>query len=215
MKIRYTKDDMRQAAELDAMNGVQRAVKRLADVSLAFVGLVVVAPVAFVITLRLKLQGGGSVFFRQERIGRCGRPFMIIKFRTMADDAEADGPKLASDCVSAAQTGFQRNLRRWHLDELPQLWNVLCGDMSVVGPRPERAFFIEKIMDEDARYALLFRLRPGLTSEATLSNGYTDTLQKMLLRLELDLNYLRTRSLRTDAGIIMRTLINIISRKEF
>lgn len=213
--IQYTTDDALTAAELDGMNGVERALKRLADIFMAAVGLIVLSPLALMIAARLMLLRNGPVFYRQERIGRRGRPFMICKFRTMSDGAETDGPKVSFDCAAEAQTPFQCRLRRLHLDELPQLWNVLRGDMSVVGPRPERAFFIKKIMAHDARYPLLFRLRPGLTSEATLRNGYTDTLQKMLCRLNMDLDYLRTRSFRVDVGIILRTVSYMIRRKEF
>lgn len=197
------------------MGSTQRAMKRAADVLMALLGLAVLSPLFLLIALRLKAQRNGPVIFRQERIGLGGCPFMIYKFRTMCDGAEADGPKLTGGGAAAVQTDFERFLRSHHLDELPQLWNVLRGDMSVVGPRPERAFFIRRIMERDARYALLYHMRPGLTSDATLRNGYTDTMEKMLIRLDMDINYLRTRSLRVDACIIADTFKNLICCKDF
>lgn len=215
MDIQYTRENAEEAAEIDAMGSTQRALKRAADIVMAIVGLVVLSPLFLLIAVRLKAQRNGPVIFRQERIGLGGRPFIIYKFRTMCDGAEADGPKLAGGGAGKAQTGFERFLRGHHLDELPQLWNVLRGDMSVVGPRPERAFFIHRIMERDPRYALLYRMRPGLTSDATLRNGYTDTMEKMLIRLDMDLNYLRTRSIAVDAGIIAATFKNLICCKDF
>ena len=118
-------------------------------------------------------------------------------------------------CDDSNSTKTERFLREHHLDELPQLWNVLIGDMSLVGPRPERKYYIDQIMEIDNSYVLIYEMRPGLTSEATLYNGYTDSMEKMLKRLQMDIHYLENRSLALDFSIIMRTAASIISGKKF
>lgn len=194
---------------IDGMNGLERMLKRVGDVVGAVVLLIVLSPIFLYIYIRQKMDGTGTVIYRQERIGKGGRPFNIYKFRTMVMDAEKDGvPQLEQD-DDPRLTEFGRSLRKRHLDELPQLWNVLKGDMSFVGYRPERQYFIDLIMQRNPDYALLYETSPGVTSIATISNGYTDTMDKMLKRLELDLDYLRNRSLLLDAKIIVKTLFNI------
>ena len=131
----------------------------------------------------------------------------------MRRDAEDMGPMLSND-NDIRLTRVGAYLRKHHLDELPQLWNVLKGDMSFVGPRPERKYFIDKIMEHDPRYPLLYELRPGVTSYATLTNGYTDTMEKMLRRLELDLYYLEHNSLWQDCKILLNTFYSILSGKK-
>ena len=149
------------------------------------------------------------VIYSQERIGRGGKPFRIYKFRTMVVDAEKDGvPQLEQD-DDPRLTEFGKALRKRHLDELPQIWNVLKGDMSFVGYRPERQFFIDQIMEHNPDYQLLFQTAPGVTSMATIKNGYTDTMEKMLKRLDMDLDYLRHRSLWLDMKIVFQTVFNI------
>ncbi len=199
----------------DAMNGVQLGVKRCVDIAFSALGLLVASPLLAFIALRLAAQRNGSVFFRQERIGRGGRPFQIYKFRTMSSEVEADGPRLLPHGDEEYGTRFERWLRRRHLDELPQMWNVLRGDMSLVGPRPERQYFINKIMEHTTRYELIYEMRPGLTSEATLYNGYTDTMAKMLKRLDMDIRYLENRSLRLDAQILWTTFCRLLRGKTF
>jgi lipopolysaccharide/colanic/teichoic acid biosynthesis glycosyltransferase len=122
---------------------------------------------------------------------------------------------LVAKCDDSNSTKTERFLREHHLDELPQLWNVLIGDMSLVGPRPERKYYIDQIMEIDNSYVLIYEMRPGLTSEATLYNGYTDSMEKMLKRLQMDIHYLENRSLALDFSIIMRTAASIISGKKF
>ena len=139
--------------------------------------------------------------------------FTIYKFRTLSK-AE-DKPQLVAKCDDSNSTKTERFLREHHLDELPQLWNVLIGDMSLVGPRPERKYYIDQIMEIDNSYVLIYEMRPGLTSEATLYNGYTDSMEKMLKRLQMDIHYLENRSLALDFSIIMRTAASIISGKKF
>lgn len=133
----------------------------------------------------------------------------------MSSVIEDDGPQLVAKSDSTCSTQLELFLRDHHLDELPQLWNVLKGDMSLVGPRPERRYFIDKIMEHDRRYTLIFEMRPGLTSEATLYNGYTDTMDKMLRRLQMDIDYLESRTLWLDAKIIFKTFATILSGRKF
>lgn len=161
----------------------------------------------------LKRQKNGPAIFSQERIGYRSKPFTIYKFRTLSK-AE-DKPQLVAKCDDSNSTKTERFLREHHLDELPQLWNVLIGDMSLVGPRPERKYYIDQIMEIDNSYVLIYEMRPGLTSEATLYNGYTDSMEKMLKRLQMDIHYLENRSLALDFSIIMRTAASIISGKKF
>lgn len=199
----------------DAMGKVQRCIKRGFDLVAAFTGIVVCSPIFLIISLLITYQGNGPVFFRQIRIGYKGRPFAIFKFRTMSSVVEEEGPQLVAGCDETNSTRLEQFLRGHHLDELPQLWNVLRGDMSFVGPRPERKFFIDKIMEQTDRYRLIYLMRPGLTSEATLYNGYTDTMEKMLRRMEMDIHYLEHRTLRLDLNIILKTILNIATGKKF
>lgn len=199
----------------DAMGKVQRCIKRGFDLVAAFAGIVVCSPVFLIISLLITYQGNGPVFFRQIRIGYKGRPFAIFKFRTMSSVVEEEGPQLVAGCDETNSTRLEQFLRGHHLDELPQLWNVLRGDMSFVGPRPERKFFIDKIMEQTDRYRLIYLMRPGLTSEATLYNGYTDTMEKMLRRMEMDIHYLEHRTLQLDLNIILKTILNIATGKKF
>ena len=199
----------------DGMNAVERFIKRLFDCSCSFVGLLVLSPVFLLVYISLRLQNDGSVIFKQERIGYKGKPFNIYKFRTMRTDSESSGkPQLAvKDDERLTKVG--KFLREHHLDELPQLVNVLLGDMSFVGPRPERRYFIDKIRLENPNYDYVYLMRPGLTSMATLHNGYTDTMEKMLKRLEMDLEYLQKRSLWMDIKLIFITFVYIVNGKKF
>jgi len=199
----------------DGMNFAERAVKRFFDFVVSFLGLVFLSPVFLYVYIKLRRQGDGPVLFRQERIGKGGRPFYILKFRTMRIDSEHGGtPRLAKKCDDRL-TPAGKFLREHHLDELPQLWNVLVGDMSFVGPRPERKYFIDKIMEKNSDYVYLYQIRPGITSMATIYNGYTDTMEKMLIRLQMDLDYLQKRSLWLDLKIIFTTVRLIVYGKKF
>lgn len=199
----------------DGMNEVERNVKRVFDFLVAFVALVVFSPLFIVCYFSVKHEDGGPAIFKQERIGRFGRPFYIYKFRSMRVDAEKNGPALYQHERDTRMTKVGKFLRVHHLDELPQLWNVLKGDMSFIGPRPERKFYIDKIMLHDVRYEYLYQIRPGVTSYATLYNGYTDTMEKMLKRLELDLYYLKNRSWWFDITILFKTFVNLAIGKKF
>lgn len=190
-------------------------LKRTVDVIVAVFGLIVMSPVFAIIWIAIRLEDRGPAIFRQERVGYKGKIFTIYKFRSMRMDAESDGiPHLCSK-EDDRTTKVGRFLRDHHLDELPQLWNVIRGDMSFVGPRPERQYFVEQISAINPDYRLLYDLRPGLFSEATLYNGYTDTMEKMLERLRMDLEYRRKRTLWLDIRIIWLTITSILSGKKF
>ena len=197
----------------DGMNDIERLAKRLFDVVASLLGLIILSPLLAVIALLVAREKSGPVLFCQERIGRGGRPFRILKFRTMPVGYEANGPQLSARTCST-MTPLARCLRDHHLDELPQLWNILMGDMSFVGPRPERKFFIDKIMENNPDYEYIYLMRPGLTSWATIYNGYTDTMEKMLTRLQMDLIYLQKRSLWMDIKILFTTANYIINGKK-
>ena len=197
-----------------ALSTAAKRLKRAFDVLVALCGLLVFSPAFVVLYFVIRHEDGGPAIFRQERIGRGGRPFMLYKFRSMTVTAEKDGPALYVK-GDKRLTKVGRFLREHHLDELPQLWNVLKGDMSVVGYRPERQFFVEKIMAVNPDYERLYEMRPGLFSSATLYNGYTDTLEKMLERLRMDLEYLGNWNLWLDIKIIFLTSMSIITGKKF
>lgn len=199
----------------DGMNTFERNTKRVIDLLLSAVLLVVFSPLFLICFIALKIGDGGPAIYSQERIGRFGRPFKIYKFRSMRTDAETDGPALYSGDDDPRLTKVGKFLRVHHLDELPQLWNVFCGDMSFIGPRPERKYYIDQIMEKDPRYYYLYQIRPGVTSYATLKNGYTDSMEKMLRRLEFDLFYLRHRSWLFDIQILWQTFRNIVFGKKF
>ena len=188
------------------MNCVERGIKRAFDIVASLLGLIILSPAILYVYIRLRRQGDGPVIFRQERIGLHGRPFHILKFRTMRLDAEQDGVPQLAEKSDNRLTPVGRYLREHHLDEMPQLWNVLVGDMSFVGYRPERQHFIDQIMKENSDYEQLYQIRPGITSMATIYNGYTDTMEKMLIRLQMDLEYLQQRSLWLDLKIIFTTV---------
>lgn len=179
--------------------------------------LVVFAPLFLICIVAIWLEDGAPTIFRQERIGLHGKPFYIYKFRSMTRDAEKDGPQLLLEGAlnDPRLTRVGRFLRAHHLDELPQLWNVVRGDMAFIGYRPERKFYIDQIMERDPRYEQLYAIRPGVTSYATLYNGYTDTIEKMLRRLELDLYYLEHQSLWFDFTVLIKTFLSIVFGKKF
>lgn len=188
--------------------------KRLFDIIGAVVGLILLSPLYLIIFLGLKLTCKGPAFFVQERIGKGGKSFEIYKFRTMIVNNENNGVPLLTEADDERLTKFGKWLRSHHLDELPQLWNVLKGDMSFVGYRPERQYFINQIMALRPDYAELYQIRPGITSEATIHNGYTNTMEKMIRRLDMDLAYLHNQSIATDAKIVAETLLSIITAKK-
>lgn len=190
--------------------------KRLLDIVGAILAMFVFSPLLLICYIAVWIGDKQPVVFSQERVGMGGKPFRIYKFRTMVVlESESEEPRLTNNDDDPRLTKVGKFLRVHHLDELPQLWNVLKGDMSFVGPRPERKFFIDKITEHDPRYALLYQIRPGATSYATLYNGYTDTIEKMLRRLDYDLYYLEHRSFWFDLKILWLTFFNIIFGKKF
>ena len=202
--------------EKSPMTLVGYGLKRGFDILLSGLLLILFSPVIGLCALAIYLEDGKPVIYRQERIGKRGKPFEILKFRSMRIDAEAGGrPALYAGEDDPRLTKVGKFLRQHHLDELPQLWNVFVGDMSFIGYRPERQYYIDQIMERNPRYRYLYQLRPGVTSYATLYNGYTDTLEKMLTRLDLDLYYLRNHSVLFDVKVLGLTFLKIMTGKKF
>ncbi len=199
----------------DGMTETGRDLKRCFDFCVALVCLIVFSPLFLICYIAVRREDGGPAIYKQERIGRYGKPFFIYKFRSMKLNAEQNGPQLTAHEDDSRLTRAGRFLRAHHLDELPQLYNVLVGDMAFIGPRPEREYYIKQIMKRDPRYQNLYQIRPGVTSYATLYNGYCDTLEKMLRRLELDLYYLEHRSWWFEMKILFMTFLNIVKGKKF
>lgn len=183
----------------------ERIVKRVLDWSISCFVLVLLAPVYFFILLKVRASSKGPVFYKQERIGLHGNPFYIYKFRSMYTNAEDAGPQLSSD-HDPRITPWGRVMRKWRLDELPQFWNVIKGDMSLVGPRPERQFFIDKIMEKAPQYRQLLRVRPGITSWGQVKYGYASNVEQMLQRLRFDILYIENMSLVLDFQIMIHTV---------
>lgn len=201
--------------EKSRMNALNENLKRIFDFTASCGGMVVFSPLYLAIYIAIKCESKGPAIFRQERIGRGGKAFTLYKFRSMKVTSESDGKPALCQQGDARLTRVGKFIREHHLDELPQLWNVAKGDMSFVGPRPERQYYIDKIMEVNPEYERLYELRPGLFSYVTLHNGYTDTLEKMLKRLEYDLEYLENRTMTMDTKIIFQTVWSILSGKKF
>lgn len=199
----------------NGMSTLSCSIKRSLDMIGSLLGIILTSPVFLLIYFLIKNEDGEPAIFKQERIGYKGKTFILYKFRSMTISSEKDGKPALCQKNDKRLTKVGRFLRAHHLDELPQLWNVLKGEMSFVGPRPERKFFVDQIKAINPNYELLYRIRPGLFSSATLYNGYTDTMAKMLIRLRMDLEYLRERSLWLDFKIIFLTVVSILSGKKF
>ena len=195
-----------------SMSDWEASVKRFFDIVISFVSLLVLSPFIFYFAIKIKRDSKGPVFYRQERIGRYGRPFNIIKFRTMYIGSENGTPKLSS-ANDDRVTPIGKILRKYRIDEIPQFWNILKGDMSLVGPRPERRFYINKITEKAPYYCLLYKIRPGLTSWGPIKIGYSDSVGKMIERLNYDIIYMENMSLATDAKILMYTFEIIFKGK--
>ena len=195
-----------------AMTDSELCIKRAFDITASAIGMIVLSPLLAVIALGVRCSSKGPIIYSQERIGQYGLPFKIYKFRTMIDHAENGTPQITQD-NDPRITKIGHWLRKYRLDELPQLWNILRGDMSVVGPRPERPYFIEQIMKDAPYYCLLYKVRPGLTSWGPIRVGYTDTLEKMIERLNCDIVYVENMSLLLDLKILFFTTGVIIHGK--
>ncbi|WP_455586248.1 sugar transferase [Bacteroides sp.] len=188
-------------------------MKQLMDYIVAALVLLLCWPLLLYIAIRIRMQGKGSVFYRQERLGKGGVPFQMVKFRTMVADAEEGGTPLLAVSDDYRVTPFGRILRRHHLDELPQFWNVLKGDMSIVGPRPERAYFVQQILEKEPDYERIFHLKPGITSLGMVKFGYANTTEKMIERSRYDLYYLEHYSFCLDVKILLATIKEVWNGK--
>lgn len=187
------------------MTDAEQCIKRAFDVATAALGIIILSPLLALIAIQVKNSSSGPIIYSQKRVGLYGIPFKIYKFRTMINHAEEGlSPQLTAD-NDPRITKIGRWLRKYRLDELPQLWNILKGDMSIVGPRPERPYFIDQIMKEAPYYCLLYKVRPGLTSWGPIRVGYTDTIEKMIERLNCDIVYVENMSLLLDLKIIFYT----------
>lgn len=192
---------------------LKRYLKRLFDLIIASVMIVILLPLIIFIAIIIKLESRGPVLFSQERIGEKRKPYPVYKFRSMVEDAEKlSGPKWAED-DDPRVTRVGKFIRKWRLDELPQLWNVLKGDMSFVGPRPERAYFIEKLEKEIPYYGKRFTVKPGLTGWAQVSYGYGATIEDAIEKLNYELFYIKNMSILMDIVIVFRTVKTVLFGK--
>lgn len=183
----------------------QRLFKRAFDLTAAWAGLILSSPISIALAIGVKASSKGPIFYKQKRIGRHRKPFMMYKFRSMYVDAEKNGPELSST-NDPRITPLGRFMRKWRLDELPQFINIVLGDMSFVGPRPERKYFIDRILPLAPHYAHLFSVRPGITSWGMVKFGYAENIEQMIERLQYDILYLENRTLVVDFKILLFTI---------
>lgn len=183
----------------------QKVCKRVMDVCFSIMALTLLSPIYIFSALKVKLSSTGPVFYKQERIGLFGHPFYIYKFRSMFMNAEESGPLLSSD-ADPRITSWGKIMRKWRIDELPQFINILKGDMSLVGPRPERQFYIDKITKTHPHYKYLHRVKPGITSWGMVQFGYAENIEEMIKRMKYDLLYIENCSLALDIKIMIYTV---------
>ena len=193
----------------DLMPVWQANMKQLIDTSVSIIALIVLSPLILVLSIGVKLSSKGPVFYSHERIGRYGKPFHIYKFRSMLTDAEKNGPELSSKDDNRL-TPIGRFMRKYRLDEIPNFFNVLIGDMSLVGPRPERQFFIDQIIKRAPHYTHLHKVKPGITSWGQVKYGYAENVDQMINRLRFDILYIENMSLFVDFKILFYTIMTIV-----
>jgi len=197
----------------DLMPAWQITLKRIMDIVISVFVLLVFSPVYLFLALGVKLSSKGPVFYSHERIGKNGKPFLIYKFRSMVQNAEISGPALSGGETDPRITKFGHFMRKSRLDEIPQFWNVLIGDMSLVGPRPERQYYINQIIEKAPHYAHLHRVRPGITSWGQVKYGYAQDVDEMIERLNYDIIYIENMSLYNDLKILIYTIKTVILGK--
>jgi exopolysaccharide biosynthesis polyprenyl glycosylphosphotransferase len=193
----------------ELMPAWQEKIKKLIDIVVSLIALILLSPFALFLAIGIKLTSKGPVFYSHERIGKYGKPFKIFKFRSMYQDAEAKGPTLSSK-NDPRITPFGRFMRKSKLDEIPNFYNVLIGDMSLVGPRPERRYFIDQIVETAPHYLHLLKVKPGITSWGQVKYGYAESVDQMVERLKYDILYIENMSLYVDFKIIIYTAITIL-----
>ena len=189
---------------------VQQIIKRAFDILFSLLAMILLSPVYLITAITIYTTSKGPIFYKQERIGYKGKPFYMHKFRSMYTDAEKDGPRLSNGDKDSRITPFGRFMRKVRLDEIPQFYNVLKGTMSLVGYRPERQYFIDRITEKAPEYKLLLRVKPGITSWGQVKFGYADTVEQMVERLKYDLLYMENISLATDIKILFYTFVIIL-----
>ena len=187
------------------MTPVQKAAKRMIDLIVAASGMFFLLPLMIFVAIKIKLDSAGPIFFLQERLGYQGNPFTIIKFRSMYPDSEKEGPALSFQ-TDKRVTKWGLKIRKWKMDELPQLYNILRGEMSLVGPRPERKHFIDKMAVNHSPFDRLHQVKPGLTSLGMISCGYASNIEQLIHRTTYDVRYIERYSLSLDFYIIFSTL---------